>query len=222
MKSRNGIINLSFMIIICMIISFGLICSPSVAQESGQTDYPTLTIVQEAEGGKFESGENNSFTLTLDNPLPYSSYFAEDGMFEAGLMNTSYVSELVTEQKTIPGAIVVSDQAEDSDVMMIDIENLTADGNTGNLIVTGHIDDSYTGKGLSALQSRKDRAIPAEFNTQAKLYMDPMNEDDTTSWCKAACYATAIICHGSCGHFKAKEKCSVMCARDFQSCMSKC
>jgi len=150
---------------------------------------PSTTFVQEAANGTFVKNADGSYTLTLQNVVPYTMYYSDPPEKIAGIYPMeSFITGF--SWRCPNAALSLADADENEDTVILAISSPRYDNQTGTLTYTAKILEDLRDDRLSYQISRADAGIPERFggaelflggcSSPASTYLSAENDTNTS------------------------------------------
>jgi hypothetical protein len=121
---------------------------------------PGFLFVQESSSGSFEPRENGTYTLTLDNVVPYTLYFSDRPYRIAGFTHMDYYISGFDWSVAHDAAISLPGAKESEDTMIVELGAPRYNSSARQLVYTATVLSNYPGNKLAEFVAKADPALP--------------------------------------------------------------
>ena len=195
--------------LICILCILALSC---VALGANKIENRTTTdiFIQEGSSGSFVNDSSGNCTLTMNDVVPYTMFFADRPARDAGLIPMDKFLKGFNFGVHNPpnAAIILPDENETSDMIVVELTNPQYNNTTQTLTYTAKLHKNYSFKTgwLQDHASEVDPAIPERFGS-VNLIIDscpcvPATSASCASGCRSGCWHwknfDCVPCGGCC------------------------
>ena len=170
----------------------------------------TFIFVQEGSSGSFVNDSSGNYTLTMNDVVPYTMYFADRPARDVGLAPMDKFLKGFGFEANNPAnaAIVLPDENETSDMVVVMLSKPQYDNKTGTITYKARLLKEYLFESgwLQDQKSKVDASIPEKFGRVVLVI------DDCPCWVNGP----ICSCQDTCWNTK-KFRCS-WCGSGFGSC----
>jgi hypothetical protein len=163
-----------------------------VALGAGKTENKTTTdiFIQEGSSGSFVNDSSGNYTLTMNDVVPYTMFFADRPARDVGLAPMDKFLKGFNFGASNPpnAAIILPDENETSDMIVVELTNPQYNNTTQTLTYNAKQLKSYSFKSgwLQDHASEVDPAIPERFGS-VNLVIDGCSCQTVTAGCASGC-----------------------------------
>ncbi len=176
----------------------------------------TFIFIQEASSGSFVNDGSGNYTLTMNDVVPYTTFFADRPGRDVGFAPMDKFLKGFNFGINNPpnAAIILPDENETSDMVVVELTNPQYNITTQTLMYKARQLKEYSFESVWFRDqlSKVDAFIPEKFGTVVLIIDDctcwPFSNSGCTSYCRNGCWSRKHFRCEPCGSCCAANKCS--------------